>query len=85
MTENLTKEDVLLLIVFTSVIGQAYSYNIGHFTAQKLGLTKPDQSTYRQPYELAKNQIELIKQTNLREYVPKLELFMKEFERNESK
>lgn len=84
MTENLTKEDVLLLTVFTSVIGQAYSYDIGHFTAQKLGLAKPDQNTYRQPYELAKNQIELIKQTNLKEYAPKLELFIREFEKNES-
>lgn len=83
MREDLRKEDVLLLTVFVSVIGQAFSYDLGYFAAEKLKLQKPSQDTFRNAYEMTKNQLELIKQTNLREYIPKLESFVKEFEMNE--
>lgn len=85
MTEDIRPEHIMLIANFLYLITQALSYEIGHFSSDKLGSGKPEQDIFRNAYEAMKTQIELIKQTNLKEYAPRLELFVKEFEANEKR
>lgn len=85
IVEELTKEQVILLAAFISVIIQSYTYELGYYVVKILKSPKPQQEEYRKNYKLAKLNIEQFKKiTTLKpEYVKKVESFIKEFEKNE--
>lgn len=78
--ENMTKDQVLLLIEFIGVLLQAISYNLGILNYKIFKTEKPAKTEYVKSYENAKSKLVIFKTLDLNDQIPVIESFIKEFE-----
>lgn len=86
LNENVSKENTILLTKFVFVIGQVFVYELQYYAHNMIRLIKPDQGDFRETFKLAKEDLDEFKSMTLVEnYIPRIELFIKMFEKNETK
>ena len=82
MREDVTFEQIKLLILFVQVITQSISYHLKNLGYKKLNSEKPDQDEFRTHYDNAKKYLKYFEKINVK-LVGKIKSFISEFEDNE--
>ncbi len=82
MREDVTFEQIKLLILFVQVITQSISYHLKNLGYKKLNSEKPDQDEFRTHYDNAKKYLNYFEKINVK-LVGKIKSFISEFEDNE--
>ncbi len=85
LDENITHDQVKLVINFIFVMGQVIGYETGLFSHNILKTPKPEQENYRSAYEMAKEKLDEFRKLVDAKYITRVELFIHVFEKNEPK
>lgn len=80
LTDNFSKDEIVLLIAYVSVLGNAISCKLVQFMDEKSNLRQFNLEAYRQHYELAKSSLNDFKNVNYKVGTEIIEEFIKNFE-----
>ena len=84
MREDVTREQMIIIIQFNSLITQAIAYDVKISAYEQFKGVKPNQDDFRPFYNIAKNPSDEFKIFNIAEF-PIIDSFIKSFEANEPK
>ncbi|OLB91888.1 MAG: hypothetical protein AUH25_01655 [Thaumarchaeota archaeon 13_1_40CM_38_12] len=83
MREDVTLQQIVLLVIFFSVFTKVISYEMEHLGHRILKLEKPKKEDFQQWYESAKTNLNNFQILGLKEECKRIESFIKEFEVND--
>ena len=81
MREDVTLEQIAILLIFMGVITQILSYDLKYLAHKTFKSEKPKKEDFQVTYELAKNNLAHIQSLGLKEECNRIESFIKEFEK----
>ena len=86
LNETVSKENTILLAKFIFVMGQVFVYELQYYAYNMIRMMKPDQDNFRESHATAKENLEAFKTIKSnKNYIERIELFIKIFEKNEPK
>jgi len=80
MREDVTLEQIAILVIFIGVITQVISYDLKNLVHKTFKSGKPKKEDFQGAYELAKNNLTHIQSLGLKEEFSRIESFIKQFE-----